>query len=127
VPPNAKRATSGRITWKLKDSVPTSAIAASGTRSCGVCATCRIAERSWPGARRARLPVCSSCGSISHSATSIAPNDSAFSRKHGATPSAAITPPANAGPTIRAEWTIRLFRLTALTTRSRPTISITNA
>jgi hypothetical protein len=26
---------------------------------------------------------------------------------------------------IRAEWTIRLLRLTALTTRSRPTISIT--
>jgi hypothetical protein len=71
--------------------------------------------------------VCSSCGSISQSATSIAPNDSAFSRKHGATPIAAITPPASAGPTIRAEWTIRLFRLTALTTRSRPTISITNA
>jgi hypothetical protein len=60
LPWNANRAISGRITWKLKDSVPTSAIAASGTRSSGVCATCLSAERSWPGARRACLPVWSS-------------------------------------------------------------------
>ncbi len=30
-----------------------------------------------------------------------------------------------AGPTMRAQWTITLFRLTAFTTRSGPTISIT--
>ena len=35
--------------------------------------------------------------------------------------------PAIAGPVIRAEWTRTLLRLTALTTRSGPTISITNA
>jgi len=37
----------------------------------------------------------------------------------------AISTPAIAGPTIRALCTITLFRLTALTTRSGPTISIT--
>ena len=36
VPWKAKRAISGRVTWKLNDSVPTSAIAASGTSRAGV-------------------------------------------------------------------------------------------
>ncbi len=45
--------------------------------------------------------------------------------KHGSTPIVAISTPARAGPTIRAECTITLLRLTALTTRSVPTISIT--
>jgi hypothetical protein len=62
---------------------------------------------------------------IRHSAISIAPNDSEFRRKHVAIPTVAITMPASAGPMIRADCTIRLFRLTALTTRSRPTSSIT--
>jgi hypothetical protein len=46
-------------------------------------------------------------------------------RKQGATPQPAITTPAMAGPAIRAVCTSTLFRLTALTTRSEPTISIT--
>jgi len=62
---------------------------------------------------------------IRHRAISIAPNDSEFSRKHGAIPTVAITMPARAGPMMRADCTIRLLRLTALTTRSRPTSSIT--
>ena len=37
----------------------------------------------------------------------------------------AIRTPASAGPTMRADWTMTLLRLTALTTRSGPTISIT--
>ena len=37
----------------------------------------------------------------------------------------AISSPPIAGPTIRADWTMTLLRLTALTTRSGPTISIT--
>ena len=35
-----------------------------------------------------------------------------------------MTSPAAAGPTMRAEWTSALLRLTALTSRSAPTISI---
>ncbi len=35
--------------------------------------------------------------------------------------------PAAAGPMIREEWTITEFSATALTTRSGPTISTTNA
>jgi hypothetical protein len=50
-----------------------------------------------------------------------------FSAKQGSTPTVAISTPANAGPITRALWTRTLFRLTALTTRSEPTISITNA
>ena len=59
------------------------------------------------------------------SATIIAPKDRAFSRKHGPTPSSAITAPAAAGPTIRALWTITEFSATALTVRSGPTSSVT--
>ena len=44
--------------------------------------------------------------------------------KQGATPTRAIRIPAIAGPTRRAEWIRTLLRLTALTTRSAPTISI---
>ncbi len=51
----------------------------------------------------------------------------ALMAKHGSTPTVAIRTPANAGPITRALWTRTLFRLTALTTRSLPTISITNA
>jgi hypothetical protein len=59
------------------------------------------------------------------SATSIAANVSALSRKHGATPRSAITAPAVAGPTIRAVCTMTLLSETALTSRSAPTISTT--
>ena len=59
------------------------------------------------------------------SATIIAPNESALSRKHGPTPSSAITAPAAAGPTIRALWTITELSATALTVRSGPTSSVT--
>ena len=44
-----------------------------------------------------------------------------------ATPASAISAPAAAGPMIRELWTITEFSDTALTTRSGPTISITNA
>ena len=50
---------------------------------------------------------------------------SALIAKQGTTPTVAIRMPAIAGPTIRAICTITLLRLTALTTRSEPTISIT--
>ena len=66
-------------------------------------------------------------GFIFTSATSIAAKLSAFRPKQGATPQRAMITPAIAGPTIRAEWTSTELRLTALTTRSGPTISITNA
>jgi hypothetical protein len=59
------------------------------------------------------------------SATSIAPNDTALMRKHGPTPASAITPPASAGPRMRAVCTITLFSATALTVRSVPTSSVT--
>jgi hypothetical protein len=61
------------------------------------------------------------------SAAIITANVAALSMKHGATPAAAIIRPASAGPTIRAQWTITLLRLTALTSRPDPTISMTNA
>ena len=47
--------------------------------------------------------------------------------KQGVTPTVAIRMPASAGPAIRATWMRTLLRLTALTTRSPPTISIANA
>ena len=50
-----------------------------------------------------------------------------MSAKQGTTPTVAISIPASAGPTIRAAWTMTLLRLTALTTRSAPTISIDEA
>jgi hypothetical protein len=50
-----------------------------------------------------------------------------LSAKQGSGPTVAIITPAIAGPTTRAEWTRTLLRLTAFTTRSPPTISITNA
>jgi hypothetical protein len=126
-PPNANRAISGRMTWKLNDKVPTTAMTTSGTRSSGVLRTCAIASRSWPRSRGLRRVGCSSSGSILHSVISIAPNDSELSKKQGAIPAEAITIPASAGPMIRADWMIRLLRLTALTTRSRPTSSMTKA
>src|SRR5690348_1628722 len=58
------------------------------------------------------------------SATIIAAKERALSRKHGATPRVAMISPAPAGPRMRAEWIRTLFRLTALTTRAEPTISI---
>ena len=51
----------------------------------------------------------------------------ALSAKQGSTPMVAIRTPAKAGPITRALCTRTLFRLTALTTRSEPTISMTNA
>ncbi len=56
----------------------------------------------------------------------IARNENALTRKHGAIPISAITPPASAGPRMREECTTTEFRATALTTRSEPTISTTN-
>jgi hypothetical protein len=55
----------------------------------------------------------------------MATKERALRAKHGCTPTVAINTPASAGPAIRAEWTRTLFRLTALTTRSAPTISKT--
>jgi hypothetical protein len=49
----------------------------------------------------------------------------AFRPKQATTPKAAISRPATAGPTMRAACTMTLLRLTALTRRSGPTISIT--
>ena len=46
-------------------------------------------------------------------------------RKHGPTPSSAITAPAAAGPRMRAVWITTELSATALTTRSGPTISNT--
>ena len=51
----------------------------------------------------------------------------ALSAKQGSTPTVAIRTPAKAGPITRALWTRTLFRLTAFTTRSEPTISMTKA
>jgi hypothetical protein len=51
----------------------------------------------------------------------------ALSAKQGSTPIVAIRIPAKAGPITRAPCTRTLFRLTALTTLSPPTISITKA
>ncbi len=67
----------------------------------------------------------SSDGLIRRSATSIAAKVAAFTRKHGSTPTVAIRMPATAGPAMRAMCTSALLRLTAFTTRSAPTISIT--
>ncbi len=46
--------------------------------------------------------------------------------KAGATPKLAMTRPPAAGPTIRAPWNAAELSATALTTSSRPTVSIMN-
>ena len=53
--------------------------------------------------------------------------ESALIAKQGPTPKTAITAPAAAGPAIREQWTTTEFSETALTIRSGPTSSITNA
>jgi hypothetical protein len=56
----------------------------------------------------------------------MARNETALRKKAGAIPTAAISPPAAAGPSTRAVLKLALFRPTALATRSGPTISLTN-
>ena len=58
---------------------------------------------------------------------SIATKLSALIAKQGPTPSSAITAPAAAGPAMRLVWTTTELSATALTIRSGPTSSITNA
>ena len=70
-PSNVNRASSGRRTWKLKASVLTSAIIASGMASAGVAATYRIAARRAPGSRPDGRGVVSCPGSICRSAITI--------------------------------------------------------
>ncbi len=71
-----------------------------------------------------RGATCSDAGSIPQSAKIIAPKVAALIAKQGSTPTVAIRMPAIPGPAIRATWIRTLLRLTALTTRSAPTISI---
>ena len=59
------------------------------------------------------------------SATIMAAKVSELSRKQVAIPTVAISTPATAGPKMRAAWIRALFRPTAFTTRSDPTISVT--
>ena len=63
---------------------------------------------------------------IIDSATITAAYDAALMKKHVATPSVRMSTPPMAGPITRAEFISTLFRLTALGSRSRPTISDTN-
>jgi hypothetical protein len=112
-------------TWKLNDSVPTSAIIPSGIHSAGAWRTWRSAARRSPRARCAGGAVRSSAAFMPASATSMAPNESALKAKHVPTPASAITAPAVAGPMMRALCTITEFSETALTTRSAPTSSTT--
>ena len=71
VPWKVKRANSGRTIWKLKASVPTSTVIASGTRRAGVLSTARSPARSWPDSRGATGWACRAPGSIRASATSM--------------------------------------------------------
>jgi hypothetical protein len=87
--------------------------------------TWRRPARIAPGSRTAGGGACRARGSIDQSATIIATKVSRLRPKAGTTPKPAISRPAIAGPTIRATSMITLFRLTALTSRSGPTISIT--
>ena len=112
-------------TWKLNDSVPTSAIMASGIHSPGLPCTWRSAARSSPRARCTGAAVRSAAGFIPARATSMATKESALRAKQVLTPAKAMTAPALAGPTIRALWTMTEFSETALTTRSAPTSSMT--
>ena len=127
MPCQVSAASSGSSTWKLNDTIPATTIITSGMRRLGVRRTYASAARSWPGERGTRSPRWSSAGSISRSAVTITRNVAAFTAKHADTPNSAISAPAAAGPTIRAECTSTEFSATALTTRSGPTISITNA
>ncbi len=109
----------------MNPSVPTTAIIASGMASAGVRTTWRRQARTAPRRRGAGGAGPSWAGFIDRSAKTIAPKLAALTRKHGSTPQSRISVPAIAGPITRAAWTRTLLRLTALTTRSGPTISIT--
>ena len=54
LPCHVNFANSGSSTWKLKDSVPITAIIARGPKSAGRDATSRSASRTWPRLRSAR-------------------------------------------------------------------------
>jgi hypothetical protein len=127
VPSHVSLASSGSRTWKLNDSVPTSTIITSGIRSAGVARTYLRAARSCPGSRGARSARSSRPGSIRRSATSMTTNEPELTAKQAETPSSAISAPAAAGPTMREEWTMTELSATALSKRSGPTISLTNA
>ena len=64
---------------------------------------------------------------ISAKAATAATYDSPLAKKHHDTPAVAMTRPATAGPTTRADVNIALLKLTALLRCSVPTISATNA
>ena len=60
---------------------------------------------------------------IASSATITATNDAALKKKHGATPTAAMSTAPMAGPMMREELMITEFSPTALARSSGPTIS----
>ena len=70
---------------------------------------------------------CSSDGRISFRLISTAPKDAALTRKAAGVPTALMTRPATAGPTILARLNTALFSAIAFGMPSRPTISTANA
>jgi hypothetical protein len=74
-----------------------------------------------------RCGRCSSEVRIAASAPTTAKNDTAFTKNTQEVPTVAMRIPAAAGPVMRAELPTALVSATALGSRSRPTISSTNA
>ncbi len=68
-------------------------------------------------------PWCSSAGRISFRLISTAPNDAALIRKAAGVPTALMTSPAMAGPTILATLNTALLSPIAFAIPARPTIS----
>ncbi len=66
---------------------------------------------------------CRSPVRITRSATITAPNDTALMKKHGDTPTPAMSRPPIAGPTMRDALMITALSPTALARSSGPTIS----
>ena len=95
----------------------------SGTRSAGVRQAYRNPARTCPGWRATGLPRRSSPTRMIASAPITARNDAALKKKHGATPTLAISTAPMAGPMMREELMITEFSPTALATSSGPTIS----
>ena len=110
----------------MNESVPTSAIIASGIHSPGL--------RAHVAHRGAQLAAARGTGAAVAQRGRVHARERDEHRDEGErverrstapTPTKAMTAPALAGPTIRALWTMTEFSETALTTRSAPTSSMT--
>ena len=119
-------ASKGRTTWKLKASVPITAVSTRTSRRAGVDHAYRRPSRSCPLRFGTGSTEKNSFSRMARNAMTAAEYDTPLAKKHHDTPKPAMTRPEIAGPITRAAMNMALLRLTALLTCSAPTISTTN-